>query len=304
MRHRGRLGSGGRAGRGRRQARADARRPHRGLTVVRSARRWASPSRPGGVRCRAMTARNVLRPLTVVATASAIALPAPLLSAQVASAAPPADHGTHLPWKDVPTGSSARLRGLAPVSRRVAWVSGTEGTVLRTGDGGRTWDDVSPGGDTTALQFRDIEAFDAHRAVALSIGNGTDSRIYRTSDGGHSWHLAFENQDEAAFYDCMSFWDDRHGLAMSDPVDGKFRVLSTRNGGRSWSVVDPSGMPPALTGEAGFAASGTCLVTAGSRDAWIATGGGARSRVLRTHDRGLTWKASSTTVPSDPAGAG
>ena len=112
-----------------------------------------------------------------------------------------------------------------------------------------------------------------------------------TSDGGHSWHAGFVNSDPNAFYDCMSFWDDRHGLAMSDPVDGKFRVLSTRNGGRSWSVVDPAGMPPALAGEFGFAASGTCLVTAGTHDAWIASGGGAKTRVYRTYDRGLTWKA-------------
>jgi photosystem II stability/assembly factor-like uncharacterized protein len=251
-----------------------------------------------------MTARNVLRPLTVVATASALAVPAPLLSVEAATASPRSGQGDHLAWKDLPTGSTARFRGLAPVSRDVAWVSGTDGTVLRTDDSGRTWDDVSPAGDTTALQFRDIEAFDAHRAVILSIGNAGDSRIYRTSDGGHTWHLGFMNDDPNAFYDCMSFWDDRHGLAMSDPVDGKFRVLSTRNGGRSWSVLDPSGMPPALDGEFGFAASGTCLVTAGSKDAWIATGGGAQSRVLRTHDRGLTWKAATTTIPSDPAGAG
>src|SRR4051812_1830883 len=48
------------------------------------------------------------------------------------------------PCRDVPTGSPARLRGLAPVSARTAWVSGSGGTVLRTTDGGRTWADVSP----------------------------------------------------------------------------------------------------------------------------------------------------------------
>jgi photosystem II stability/assembly factor-like uncharacterized protein len=215
-----------------------------------------------------MSARNALRPLTVVATASALALPVPLLTAEPALAHGHGhDHASHLRWHDLATGSTARLRGLAPVSRTVAWASGSQGTVLRTDDGGRTWDDVSPGGDTAALEFRDIEAFDAHRAVILSIGEGGDSRIYRTSDGGQSWHLGFANTDPAAFYDCLGFWDDQHGLAMSDPVDGRFRVVSTRNGGRSWSVVDPAGMPAALPGEFGFAASGTCLVTAGSHDA-------------------------------------
>ena len=76
---------------------------------------------------------------------------------------------------------------------------------------------------------------------------------------------------------------------MSDPVDGKFRILSTSDGGRSWKVLPSAGMPAALDGEAGFAASGQCLVSSGPRDVWLATGGGAHARVLHSADRGLTW---------------
>lgn len=229
---------------------------------------------------------------------------ASLAAAPTATAA--ADHGRSRPatvsWTDVPTGTASRLRGLAPVSGRVAWVSGSLGAVLRTDDGGRTWQDVSPGGDTGALEFRDIEAFDARRAVVMSAGEGTDSRVYTTSDGGLTWRLGFQNAEPAAFYDCLGFWDARHGIALSDPVDGRFRVISTSDGGRSWSVVDPAGMPAALPGEFAFAASGTCLVTAGRSDAWIASGGGATSRVLHSTDRGLTWSVTSTPVASAPAG--
>ncbi|MBB4704191.1 oxidoreductase [Sphaerisporangium siamense] len=205
-----------------------------------------------------------------------------------------------LTWRLTPTGSTARLRGLSPVNGRVAWASGSLGTVLRTGDGGGHWTASGPPG-TADLEFRDIEAFDARTAVVLSIGEGEASRVYRTEDGGRTWAETFRNDEPRAFYDCMAFFDRRHGLAMSDPVDGRFRVLSTDDGGRSWRVLS-AGMPEALPGEAGFAASGQCLVTAGDRDVWLASGGGARSRVFHSRDRGRTWKVSDTPIPAgDPA---
>ncbi len=126
--------------------------------------------------------------------------------------------------------------------------------------------------------------------------------MLRTEDGGATWTESFRNTDPRAFYDCMTFFDRRNGLAMSDPVDGKYRILSTRDGGRSWRVLPDRGMPDALPGEAGFAASGQCLVSAGPRDVWLATGGAAAARVLHSADRGLTWTATASPIPAgDPA---
>jgi photosystem II stability/assembly factor-like uncharacterized protein len=209
-------------------------------------------------------------------------------------------HGDGLAWQLTPTGSEARLRGLSAVSSKIAWTSGSLGTVLRTVDAGRTWKSVGPP-DTAALQFRDIQAFDRDDAVILSIGTGGDSRVYVTSDAGKTWKLTFQNDDPNAFYDCMTFFDRRHGLALSDPVDGKFRIISTSDGGHSWRVVDAE-MPPALEGEFAFAASGQCLVSFGGRNAWFATGGAAEARVFRSDDRGKSWKVSSTPVRSTPSG--
>jgi photosystem II stability/assembly factor-like uncharacterized protein len=202
-------------------------------------------------------------------------------------------------WSLSPTGVTVRFRGLAPVSAKVAWVAGSAGTVLRTVDGGRRWSSVGPAA-AAALEFRDIEAFDRDHAVALTIGTGADSRIYRTGDGGRTWTESFRNAEPAAFYDCMTFLDRRHGLALSDPVDGKFRILATADGGRSWQVRPTAGMPDALTGEFAFAASGTCLVSAGGR-AWFATGGGASARVFTSADGGRGWSVADTPVPSGPS---
>ncbi len=232
------------------------------------------------------------RPLMIAAVVAAAAL-----LPQAPAAATAAVHGVTPVWQLSPTGSDARLRGLSAVSGRVAWASGSKGTVLRTVDAGRTWQRTSPP-DTAALELRDIEAFDANTAVAMTIGPGGQSRVFRTENGGTTWAETFRNAEEAAFYDCLAFFDRKHGLALSDPVDGRFRVITTDDGGRSWTVVPNDRAPDALPGEFAFAASGQCLTTAGGRDAWIATGGGARARVLHSTDRGRSWAAADTVLAS------
>ncbi|KAF2711393.1 Oligoxyloglucan reducing end-specific cellobiohydrolase [Pleomassaria siparia CBS 279.74] len=203
-----------------------------------------------------------------------------------------------MPGSVVPSHDS----GLSPVSSKVVWVAGAGGTVLRTVDGGVSWANISPTStaeNLTALEFRDIQAWSTKTAVILSIGPGNESRILVTNDGGKKWQQTFVNEDPSAFYDCMAFENNKHGLALSDPVNGKFRLLETWNGGSSWSLVDPAGIPPALTNEAGFAASGTCIEAAAGR--WyIASGGADPGRVYRSDD-GHCWKTANTTIPGDPA---
>jgi photosystem II stability/assembly factor-like uncharacterized protein len=186
------------------------------------------------------------------------------------------------------SGVTARLRGVSAVSADVAWASGAKGTVMVTNDGGRSWRRVTVPG-AGALDFRDVDAISARVAYVLSIGPGEASRIYKTSDGGASWDEQFVNRDPKAFLDAMAFWDERHGVAVSDSVDGRFVILKTEDGGKRWSLVPPSGLPPALPGEGAFAASGTNVAVRGSDRAWFATGAG---RVLRTSDRGRSWRVS------------
>src|SRR5687767_1655869 len=197
-------------------------------------------------------------------------------------------------WVAQTTGTGVRLRGVSAVSAQVAWASGAGGTYARTTDGGQTWRAAQVPG-AAELDFRDVDAFDAETAYLLAIGEGERSRIYKTTDGGRSWTLQFQNKRAGAFYDCMAFWDAQRGIAMSDPVEGRFLVLRTEDGGRSWKEIEPAGMPPALAGEGGFAASGTCVAAAGTSEAWFGTGGPEGPRVFRSADGGRTWAA--TPVP-------
>lgn len=235
------------------------------------------------------------RTLLTLTTAAALALGA----APLAHSAPPTDD---FQWVDRSTGTDEQFRGLAPIDRDTAWVSGEEGGVLRTEDGGRTWTDVSPAAARTdELALRDIEAWDEHHAVALSIGSGEDSRIFRTTDGGATWTETFRNTDEAAFFNCIAFTSKGVGLAVSDPVDEKFRILRTTDAGASWDVLPTDGMPAAGDPEFNFAASGTCLVSAeqqtgkGRGEFWMVSGGAA-PRVFHTEDAGTNWSATDTPI--------
>jgi photosystem II stability/assembly factor-like uncharacterized protein len=197
-----------------------------------------------------------------------------------------------LEWQPQQSGVSARLRGVSAVSDRAAWVSGANGTILRTTDGGVTWQ-RRPVAGAESLDFRDVDAISEVVAYALSIGPGGASRIYKTTDGGDRWELQFANTDPKVFLDAMAFWDPERGIAFSDSVDGQFLILTTVNGGRAWERIPSERLPPALPGEGAFAASGTNVATIGRTLAWIGTTAG---RVLRTTDAGQTWSIVKTPV--------
>src|SRR5262249_56285595 len=98
----------------------------------------------------------------------------------------------------------------------------------------------------------------------------------------------------AAFFDAIAFWDEKAGIALGDPVDGRFQLLATDDGGVNWKPLDVKNLPTALPGEGAFAASGTCLVTHGKDHVWFATGGAKTARVFRSSDRGQSWEVSDT----------
>src|SRR5687768_8813622 len=153
-------------------------------------------------------------------------------------------------WVIQTSGTTARLRGVSAVSERVAWASGSGSTVLRTVDGGATWQKLAI--TTDALDFRDIDAINSQTAYVLSIGNGPLSRIYKTTDSGATWTLQFRNEDPKAFYDAMSFWDHNHGIVIGDSIDGQLCIMTTDNGGQIWKRVPASVLPPALENEGAF----------------------------------------------------
>lgn len=197
--------------------------------------------------------------------------------------------------------TTENLRGISAVSSSVVWASGTHGTYLRTTNGGSSWTAAQvPGAES--LDFRDVEAFDANEAYLLAAGPGEQSRIYKTTDGGKHWTSQFTNHGAKGFFDCMAFWDRHHGIAVGDPVDGKFELIATEDGD-TWTPITPGKVPPAKEGEGAFAASGTCVAIQGENSVWFVTGGKG-ARVFRSNDRGKTWTVAETPLMQGSESAG
>ena len=127
-------------------------------------------------------------------------------------------------WEILPSGTSASLRGLSVVDDSIAWASGTRGTVIRTLDGGNTWiADSIPGAGS--MDLRAVSA----RSVLVAHAAATAGRIWRTTDGGRSWSLRYQAADTGVFLDALVFTDDSNGVALGDPIGGRFLVLVTRD---------------------------------------------------------------------------
>ena len=203
-------------------------------------------------------------------------------------------------WTIQPSGVTASLRAVQAISATVVWASGSNGTWLRTEDGGQTWSNGQVPGAAN-LDFRALHAFDAHTAYLMSIGPGEQSRIYKTGDAGATWELLFANPDPHGFFDALAFWDPGHGVVIGDAVAGYMVVFTTEDAGEHWTRRET---PPALDGEGAFAASNSCLAVRGAAEIWFGTGGKGAARVFHSRDGGRSWTVATTPVRNDSASAG
>ena len=211
-------------------------------------------------------------------------------------------------WSVQTSGIDTNLRGISVANtvdatgtdHLTVWASGSNGVILFSSDLGKTWNRLRVA-DGDSLDFRSIVAFDAKRAYVMSSGNGDKSRIYETKDGGETWKLEFTGKNPSLFLDALVCYSQCY--ALSDPVDGKFLLLSDHNNG-TWSELPGEGMPAALPGEGAFAASGTSLALGTDGAMYFGTGGAKAARIFHSADYGKTWSVTETPIAIGNASSG
>jgi photosystem II stability/assembly factor-like uncharacterized protein len=151
---------------------------------------------------------------------------------------------------------------------KTVWIAGEEGLVLRSDDGGQTWNRQDSG--VTDALFK-IAAIDSNKAV-ISGSRGT---LLWTTDGGQHWqHSKYK---DLSFFD-VAFADADNGWAV-----GEFEtVVHTADGGKTWQVQHE--------GQIGDFRTGPYFAVAfeSPQHGWIV---GLSGALLETNDGGKTWQS-------------
>jgi hypothetical protein len=182
-------------------------------------------------------------------------------------------------WQVERSGTTASLRGIHAVTADIAWASGSNGTVLRTLNGGQNWRSCSVPAGAEKLDFRSVWAWDADHAMVMSSGPGGKSKLYSTHDGCRTWRLVFTNPDAKGFWDSLQFDGTRFGVILGDPVQGSFTMLVTYNGGGQWTRQVSPCLRTMEPKQGAFAASNQSLVIVPLPDANSAPGTGMNHRI-------------------------
>jgi hypothetical protein len=209
----------------------------------------------------------------------------------------------HAQWDIEESHTTASLRGIHNVGGGVAWASGTNGTVLRTEDGGYLWQTCAMPPGAEKLDFRGVQAFDENTAIVMSSGPGDQSRLYKTTDGCQTWKLVFTNPDKDGFWDAIDFvgsQNDHHagkGLLIGDPVGGAFPIFESSDQGSSWTrwtggdfnpATDPKvKQATAAKGENIFAASNESVAQWSQSQFIFVTGGSSGAKLHYADITGL-----------------
>lgn len=170
------------------------------------------------------------------------------------------------------------IRGLSVVNDAIIFVSGTNGMVGKSLDSGTTWKWVQVNGFEKS-DFRAIEAFDANNAIIMGIGS--PAYILKTVDGGGNWKIVFKDTAREMFLNVMKFWNINSGIVIGDPINTKFFIARTFNGGNTWQGIPENKKPSAGPGEALFAASNSNIGILSKSEAVFVSGGKTSNIFIR-----------------------
>jgi photosystem II stability/assembly factor-like uncharacterized protein len=172
-------------------------------------------------------------------------------------------------WSLLNSPSKANLRSVHATDEAV-WISGDQGTILRSTDNGTSWTTCAIPKGAEHASFRSVQAIDADTAIVMSTGKGDQSRLYRTGDSCKTWKEVFVNPYETSSFESLRRVTSKQIYLLAEPAEGKFQLYLSPDGGNQWFVTDDPGLD-AVKGES---SSGSTLFAQGAF-LFFGTGGDA-----------------------------
>jgi len=199
------------------------------------------------------------------------------------------------------------LTAIHMLDAQMGWGMANPVRVLRTTDGGQTWQDVTPveitasSRDVTVANTNSYFRDALHAWLAVPNGDGNHLRIYRTSDGGQSWQSAdIEPEGMGAQF---SFIDDQHGwLLLHQGVAAgseAVTVLGTADGGATWQALNSANPQNTQAGALPFGGDKSGIAFSDLQTGWVTGAEPVDGLVYLyvTHDGGRTWQPQKVDMP-------
>lgn len=171
---------------------------------------------------------------------------------------------TRTSW--APANSGMYSRSILVVDSQTLWALGVDGPVLKTTNGGATWNNVAGLGSASV---RDLYFINPQTGWAV----GPNGSIQKTADGGQTWTA--QPSGTTDYLTSVRFLDSSTGWVIGGSDSGGRTILKTTDGGVTWT--------PTTTGKAESLRS---LVFSGAQTGWAVGTGGT---VLKTTDGGRIW---------------
>ena len=174
-------------------------------------------------------------------------------------------------WEDISFGSSIDFRDVHAIDEQTVLVCGSEGTLIKTTDGGSNWNTIS---------FETTETLRRMHFISATEGwlVGSDGVLFKTTDGGDNWQPLTSGVTTSLYG--VYFLDAITGFA----VGNDDHLLKTTDGGTTWTTT-------ILTTSEDL----TSVVFKDKIKGWIT---GDDNVLLATTDGGATWTDQSISLDS------
>lgn len=192
-------------------------------------------------------------------------------------------------WWERNTNTKKDLLCVSAPDDSVAWICGKDGTLLLTTSGGKAWINKSGNPAIGNIDLISIFAIDANNVLCTASPetdpntHETTTYIYRTSDRGGTWTKVFTQKGTIG--NGIFMFDKTRGVFYANPINGKWQIWLTNDGGKSWDSTGVRVMA------AGTSESGRINAFFGDQDYRVFRFGTNNSRYYQTSDYGKTWKS-------------